>query len=99
MALFKQEYIPSAPMVEATVQLADKSTILGFKHGDKLMLRARAGRVLAIDYQTGRVKIAFLAEKASVYRATGWAPVEEIGTEQETEFVSYMSDIADDSQE
>jgi hypothetical protein len=89
VTIYKQEYVPSAAFGVATVQLADKAAIGEFKRGDKLMLRARAGHVLALDYESGVVKIAFLPDNATVYQATGWTPDNDDGPE--TEFVSYMS--------
>ena len=89
MTTLKQTYLPVASLTMLTVELADPNRIQ-LKRGDKLMVRACAGRVLAIDYEKGVVQIGFLAEKANLYQATAWEPMAPGVVEDESEFVSVM---------
>jgi hypothetical protein len=89
MTIFKQSYLPVAPVTKALVELAEPSLVQRFTRGDKLVLRARAGRVLAIDYEKGILEIGFPATRASLYKATAWNPVADDALEPETDFVSF----------
>jgi hypothetical protein len=93
MTRFKQVYAPAATIDQVTVRITDKRHLQQFKKGSKLMLRARAGRVLEVDHENGTVRLAFIPEHTTLYAASPWLPVPDEDEEESSELVSFMPDL------
>ena len=97
----RRQAVPTNPLDASsgltTFSGADCELTNAINCGDKVLIRARAGLVTAVDLRARTARIEFIPQNAVLYRATAWQEVSEGETVEPSEFVNVM--VVEDEEE